>query len=67
MAESAAVIVAFPRHAPKGHVDLVLALAMLNKARRARRGGLRENRRAAARCRVDCGRRDAIFEPRLTV
>ena len=67
MAQTTAVFVPFPRHAPQGHVDLVLALAMLNKARRVRGGGFQENRRAAERSRVDRGQRDAAFEPRLTV
>jgi hypothetical protein len=49
MAETAAVFVTFPRHARQRHVDLALALAMLNKALRPRSGGLRAGRGAGSR------------------
>ncbi len=42
---TAAVFVTFPRHARRRHVDLALALAMLNKSMRARSGVLRASRR----------------------
>jgi hypothetical protein len=48
MFETATVFVTFPRHARRRHVDLALALAMLNKALRARSGGGRARRRAGA-------------------
>jgi hypothetical protein len=46
MFETAAVFVTFPRHARRRRVDLALALAMLNKALRARSGVVRASRRA---------------------
>jgi hypothetical protein len=49
MAETAAVFVTFPRRACLRPVDLALALAMLNRALRPRRGVVRASRRAGSR------------------
>ena len=49
MSETATVFVTFPRHARRRHVDLALALALLNKAVTARNGALRAGRRAGSR------------------
>ena len=46
MSETTALFVTFPRRARLRHVDLALALAMLNRALRPRRGVLRASRRA---------------------
>lgn len=43
------VFVTFPRHARMTHVDLALALALLNKALTARNGILRASRREGSR------------------
>jgi len=49
MSETAMVFITFPRHARMRHVDLALALALLNKALTGRNGVLRARRRAGSR------------------